>query len=75
MSELYELRRIYEHGRNCASLGVVIPHKLLAEMKITKGDYLKFYLEDNKVWIEKLISQANQEYQTVRKEGESDQII
>ena len=54
LSELYELRKVYEHGRNCASLGVVIPHKFLAEMKITKGDHVKFYQEQNKIWMEKL---------------------
>jgi hypothetical protein len=51
LSELYELRKVHEHGRNCASLGVVIPHRFLAEMKITKGDYLKFYQEQNKIWM------------------------
>jgi bifunctional DNA-binding transcriptional regulator/antitoxin component of YhaV-PrlF toxin-antitoxin module len=45
---------VYEHGHNCASLGVVIPHKFLEEMKITKGDYVKIYPEQSKIWIQKL---------------------
>jgi hypothetical protein len=53
LSELYELRKVYEHGRNCASLGVVIPHKFLVGTKIEKGD-VKLYLEQNKIWIQKL---------------------
>jgi hypothetical protein len=40
MSEVFEVRKVLTQGQDHMSHSVVIPHKFLAEMKITKGDYL-----------------------------------
>lgn len=55
MSELFEVRKVLTQGQDHLSHSVVIPHKFLADMKITKGDYLKIAMEDHRIWMEKLI--------------------
>jgi bifunctional DNA-binding transcriptional regulator/antitoxin component of YhaV-PrlF toxin-antitoxin module len=49
MSELYEIRKISTQGNQ-----VVIPHRFMNEMRITKGDYVKLSMQQNKVLMEKL---------------------
>jgi bifunctional DNA-binding transcriptional regulator/antitoxin component of YhaV-PrlF toxin-antitoxin module len=49
MSESYEIRKISTQGNQ-----VVIPHRFKNEMRITKGDYVKLPMQQNKVLMEKL---------------------
>jgi bifunctional DNA-binding transcriptional regulator/antitoxin component of YhaV-PrlF toxin-antitoxin module len=49
MSELYEIRKISTQGNQ-----VVIPHRFMNEMRITRGDYVKLSMQQNKVLMEKL---------------------
>ena len=48
MSEQFEIRRAGEHGAG-KSIVVTIPAKFLAASNISKNDYIRFHMEQDKI--------------------------
>jgi antitoxin component of MazEF toxin-antitoxin module len=58
MSELmYEVRKVSRQGSGHLSHSIVIPHSFLQPLKITAGQYMRMYIENN----ERIIMQKVQE--------------
>jgi antitoxin component of MazEF toxin-antitoxin module len=57
MSELYEIRKVRKEDSKGISKGVTIPHKFLAGLDISSGDYVKIRMGnkgEKGIWIEKV---------------------
>jgi bifunctional DNA-binding transcriptional regulator/antitoxin component of YhaV-PrlF toxin-antitoxin module len=59
LSQKYEIRRPHFLGNKEASCRVILPAKLVECVGIMKGDYLRIYDQDNKLVIERMANQVD----------------
>jgi antitoxin component of MazEF toxin-antitoxin module len=57
LTQKYEIRRPHFEGKKEASCSLIVPAKFVDCIGLVKGDYVKLYVDNNKIWMERMANQ------------------